>query len=98
MESFSLNTSGVYSALWQMKESGYFKYTKGFIFGRPAICKCDYNISYPETLKDVLGELNVPIIYDADIGHVPPQISIINGSITEIISKNGKGVLTCEKI
>lgn len=81
-----------------MKERGYFKYTKGFIFGRPAMYECDYNISYSDTLKDILGDLNVPIVYNADIGHVPPQMSIINGSITEIISKDGKGVITCKKI
>lgn len=98
LESFSMNTSEVYGALWEMKESGYFKYTSGFIFGRPAICENEYNITYEETLKDILGQLHVPIIYNADIGHVPPQLSIINGAITDIISKDGKGVLVCKKI
>ena len=98
LESFALNTADVYSALWEMKESGYFKYTKGFIFGKPAICENEYNISYEETLKDALGDLHVPIIYNADIGHVPPQLAIINGSIAEIISKYGKGIITCKKI
>lgn len=61
LESFSMNTSEVYGALWEMKESGYFKYTSGFIFGRPAICENEYNITYEETLKDILGQLHVPI-------------------------------------
>ena len=95
---FALNTADVYSALWEMKESGYFKYTSGFIFGKPAICENEYNISYEETLKDALGDLHVPVIYNADIGHVPPQLAIINGSIAEIISKDGKGIITCKKI
>ena len=98
LESFALNTADVYSALWVMKESGYFKYTSGFIFGKPAICENEYNISYEETLKDALGDLHVPVIYNADIGHVPPQLAIINGSIAEIISKDGKGIITCKKI
>lgn len=98
LESFALSTSEVYSSLWEMKESGYFKYTKGFIFGKPAMYKCDYNISYEETLKDILKSLKVPVIYNADIGHVPPQISIINGSIVDIISENGKGSIICKKI
>ena len=98
LESFALNTADVYSALWEMKESGYFKYTSGFIFGKPAICENEYNISYEETLKDALGDLHVPVIYNADIGHVPPQLAIINGSIAEIISKDGKGIITCKKI
>ena len=80
------------------QKSGYFKYTSGFIFGKPAICENEYNISYEETLKDALGDLHVPVIYNADIGHVPPQLAIINGSIAEIISKDGKGIITCKKI
>lgn len=98
LESFALNTAGIYSALWQMKESGYFRYTKGFIFGRPAICEETYNISYEETLKDILEDLHVPVIYNADIGHVPPQLVILNGSVVEIISRTGGGSIVCKKI
>ena len=53
----------------------------------------DYDISFNEAVKDALGELNIPIIYDADIGHVSPQLAIVNGAILEITSKNGKGTV-----
>ena len=41
----------------------------------------------------VLGDLNVPIIFDSDIGHKGPQFSVIMGAKAKVTSKNGKGVL-----
>ena len=44
-------------------------------------------IEYYKVVKSVLGKLNVPIIYDADIGHVSPQMAIVNGAILKITSR-----------
>ena len=35
----------------------------------------------------------LPIIFNADIGHIPPKMTIINGSIAHITCKNGKGAI-----
>ena len=45
-----------------------------------------------------LSSLNVPIIINADIGHISPRMTIINGSIANIISKNGKGKIKFQLI
>lgn len=94
LESFDLNSERLYLGLWQMKETGWFDTAKGFIFGRPALYESSYDICYNETLLSALGELNVPIIFDADFGHKPPQMTIINGAIGEVISEQGAGSLT----
>lgn len=86
-----LSSEGVLRALWQMKEAGWFNRVKGFIFGRTMTRKSNCDISFEESILDVIGELNVPIIFDADIGHVPPQMTLINGAIAKITSKDGKG-------
>jgi len=44
-------------------------------------------------LKQGLGSLNVPVIYDADIGHTPPQMQIINGSIGKVEFADGKATI-----
>ncbi len=93
LESYEMGTADLFRFLWQMKYSGYFKYCNGIIFGRPLYIRNDYNIEYNETVKDVLGDLNIPIICDADIGHVSPQIATVNGAILKITSQNGKGVV-----
>lgn len=39
-------------------------------------------------------ELQVPIIYDIDCGHVPPQMTFINGAYAKIEVADGKGLVT----
>ena len=91
LETFSSDASSFMGCLNQLKEAGYFKYCKGIVFGRPLFYNSEFiNISYEKAIKMVLGKLNVPIIYDADIGHVKPMITLINGSITTFKYKKGK--------
>lgn len=83
--------------LWKMNELDYFKYTKGIIFGRFGVenTNCEYDIK--ACLNDsVLSKLNIPIIYDADISHKSPCLTIINGSISIIDIKDGKGSISFE--
>lgn len=78
--------------LWKLNELGYFKYTKGIIFGRNGaeISCLDYTME--EALKDsVIYELKIPIIYDADVSHKGPCFTIINGAIASIKCENEKG-------
>ena len=93
LEVFEASTPSLFCNLWQMKNAGYFNNCNGIIFGRPLMIRYDYDISYEETIKDALGDLNIPIIIDTDIGHVPPQIPIVTGSFIEINSSQGKGFI-----
>lgn len=77
--------------LWKMNELNYFKYAKGVIFGRFGVDESRYNYDVKSCLEDsILKELNVPVIFDADISHKAPCLTIVNGSITEINIKDGK--------
>ena len=91
LEVFEMSTPTLYLTLWQMKKAGYFNNCKGIIFGRSLFLRNDYDINFEETLKEILGNLKIPIIYDADIGHVAPQLAVVNGAILEIESSKGKG-------
>ena len=93
LECFEMGTADLLRVLWQMKNAGYFENCNGIIFGRPLFIRNDYDITFNETVKDVLGNLNIPIICDADIGHVSPQLATVNGAILEITSENGKGTV-----
>jgi len=80
--------------LWKMRELGYFKYTKGIIFGRFGTEKTYYGYDVKNCLEDsVLKELKIPVIYDADISHKSPCLTIINGAIVNINVENGKGTV-----
>jgi muramoyltetrapeptide carboxypeptidase len=91
LESFDLGSEALTRGLWQLKEAGWFEHAAGFIFGRPAMYEEGYDISYSEAVLSVLGELKVPIVTDADIGHKPPQLAMMMGAVAEVRSKGGKG-------
>lgn len=89
-----LSSEALTRVLWKMKDNGWFKHTKGIIFGRSGVETSYYDISFEDAILHVLGGLGVPIIIGADIGHVPPRIAIINGAVAEIISEEGRGKVT----
>ena len=92
---FSLTAEDFYLLLIQMKEAGWLDYLKGVIVGRVKYPNSFVEMTYQEALKKVL---DVPVIFNADIGHVAPKMTIINGSIATITSSNGKGTITQELI
>lgn len=91
MEACDLNLFALKRALWQLKLAGWFKYTKGFIFGRHLNADPVIDLDQYQTTKDILGDLNVPIIMNADFGHLAPTFTLISGSYVEIVSKDGLG-------
>ena len=91
LECFEMNSPELTRILWQMRNAGYFNNINGIIFGRSLVFRKDYDTNFKEAVKQAIGDLNIPIIYDADIGHVAPQLAIINGEIMKITSEEGKG-------
>ncbi|WP_268990297.1 S66 peptidase family protein [Biostraticola tofi] len=53
----------------------------------------------PEQLNDLdalqgsLSCLSVPVIYDVDIDHVPPQFSLVNGARASVVVYQSRGKL-----
>lgn len=91
LESFALSSERLTCGLWHLKEAGWFRYATGFVFGRPTFFSSDYDISYQEAVEAVLGDLGLPIVYEADIGHKAPRMTMINGAKAEVTVENGKG-------
>ncbi len=91
-----LSNDDLIRVLWKFKVCGWFLHTKAILFGRSARDFSYYQISFEETLKDALGSLNIPILYDMDFGHIAPRMTIINGGYAEIDYEDGKGSITFE--
>lgn len=94
LENYSLTSEDLTRVLWKLNDKGYFKYTKGIIFGRSLNYQSFYNLSFEETIKSSLKDLKVPIITEADFGHLSPRMTIINGAIAEIKAKNDQGEIS----
>lgn len=87
-------------AMWKLNEFGYFENTKAIVFGRNGNDKESYlGYTFETALKDsVVAKKDIPIIYDADVSHKGPCMTIINGAIATIESNNGKGKISFELI
>lgn len=86
---FSLTAEQVYLTLWHMKEAGWFNTARGFIFGRVCFEKSFVGMTYEEAVLKALDD--APIIMEADVGHVWPRMTFINGAIANVKCKDGKG-------
>jgi len=93
LENCELTTADLRRSLVQMKLAGWFQESTGIMFGRsPANHPVD-NYTVEDVYKELSDELQIPIIYDVDCGHVPPQITFINGAFAEVEVKDGKGTV-----
>ena len=94
LESCEMASPDIYRTLWQMCQCGWFKHCNGIIIGRPDGYADKRDFTLTDALKQGLGNLNVPVLYDADIGHIPPQIQIINGAVGRVDYIDGKATVT----
>jgi muramoyltetrapeptide carboxypeptidase LdcA involved in peptidoglycan recycling len=96
LESCEMNAADIYRTFWQMRECGWFEYCNGMIIGRAAGYNDKEDFTLFDAFNQAFGDMNVPIIYDADIGHVPPQMQIINGAVGHVAYAAGKATILQE--
>lgn len=98
LESCDLNVFSIRRAMWQMEKAGWFQYVKGFLIGRPANGAAIANLDCYEAILGVASKKKVPVIMDMDIGHRPPMLPIMVGSIAKVhISGNDLNIEFIQK-
>lgn len=94
LDNCELNPCEFYRRLWYMDQMGYFKNIKGVLIGRSFMQQNEQEyFSFKEAVHRALDKFNVQIVFNVDIGHIPPQMYIVNGSYAIFEYKNGKGKL-----
>ncbi|MBT2680478.1 LD-carboxypeptidase [Bacillus sp. ISL-35] len=93
LENCELSTTDLRRSLIQMKLAGWFDHCSGIMFGRSPANTPVNEYTAEDVYKEISEELQIPIIYDIDCGHVPPQITFINGAYAEIETKDGTGTV-----
>ena len=73
-----------------MKAAGWFEGVKGFVFGRVLFPSTDVYMTYEDAIVGALGK-EMPIVMEADVGHVNPRMTFVNGCMAHIKSNDGKG-------
>lgn len=90
LEACDLNVFAIRRAMWQMENAGWFKYVKGFLMGRPLNGESMMNLDHLEAVLGIAGKYGVPVIMDADLGHLSPTMPLITGSMARIQGKDGR--------
>lgn len=92
-ENVEMAPPGLVRALLALKRHGWFDGLAGLLIGRSAgpMPTTETSLSYPEALRAVLGDLPIPVLFDVDIGHQPPQFTLINGAMAHVIFNSGGG-------
>lgn len=81
LESCDLNSLSFRRGLFELKEAGWFKYVKMFLIGRPYhYDEVFMGHDFKKATKDILKSLNVPILFDIDLSHLPPSLPFKNGA------------------
>ena len=93
LENCELTTVDLRRSLVQMKLAGWFEGSSGIMFGRSPANQSIDNYTIEDVYKDLSEELQIPIIYDIDCGHVPPQMTFINGAYAEVEVIDSKGTV-----
>ena len=85
LEACDLNPQSIRRSLLQLKYAGWFDNAKGFLIGRSAnaFLMEEFGINRINAI-DVLKDLNVPILIDVDLGHIPPSMPLVCGSIGQV--------------
>lgn len=92
---FMTSAPDLYRLMLQMKYCGYFKYTKAIIFGRIMFKEGSSDSEFIEKITKCFAECDsgdgyvIPIIWNADIGHVKPSFTLINGAIANLRCQGG---------
>jgi muramoyltetrapeptide carboxypeptidase LdcA involved in peptidoglycan recycling len=88
---FSMQPEDLYRTLIQFKMAGWFRYTKAIIIGKVRFPSSFLNLSYEDMIKKALP--NMKVIYNFDVGHVKPSMTMINGFKVRVISNDNEGSL-----
>jgi len=84
LEACDLNVFAIRRAMWQLEETGWFQHVRGFLIGRPLNGGAMMGLDACDAVLEVAGRKGVPVIMDVDLGHLPPMMPLIVGSLADI--------------
>lgn len=90
---FAMTAENLYLTLLQMKYCGYFQGATGILFGRVMFSGGSTDDEYIELISRCF---DIPIVWNCDIGHVKPCMTLINGALGHVHVKDGSGTIQME--
>ena len=95
LEACDLTPVGIRRVLIQLRDAGWFENAKGFMIGRSANAfnNTDFGLDRI-SCYDILKDMNVPVLIDVDLGHLPPSMPLVCGAYGKV--SNDKNNLKVE--
>ncbi|MCG7547378.1 S66 peptidase family protein [Pseudoalteromonas sp. Of7M-16] len=94
-ENGELTPTQYFRAFQSLKLKGAFDNASGILIGRNAaqVARGD---GYDDliALQQSLGELEIPVLYDVDVSHQSPNLTMVNGALANVKLKNGLGEIS----
>lgn len=105
-DNFALSAEMLYRTFLQMKYAGWFRCTKVVLLGRTLFEKSESGMTYDEAVERAFGgagqeklpgQPQIPVIWEMDIGHTIPHMTMINGAILRLDYEGGRGTLAFQE-
>lgn len=92
LEACDLNVFGVRRAMWQMEQAGWFEHAKGFLIGRPLCCYGQEMMGLDQytAILPTAKRHGIPVIMDMDLGHLPPMMPLVSGSMARAEAQDNR--------
>lgn len=66
-----------------LRLAGWFDYATAILIGRTNAGN-NPKMTQEQAVLDALGRLDLPIVFDVEIGHVPPHLPLVNGAMATV--------------
>ncbi len=66
-----------------LRLAGWFDHARAILIGRTN-AEDHLDMTQREAVLDALGPLNLPVVFDLEIGHVPPHLPLVNGALATV--------------
>lgn len=95
LENAELSPTAIIRALQALKYRGVLQQVNGLVFGRDGTNgQHGKAISYLDAIAQALQDTDLPVMINADIGHLAPNLALINGAVAEVGIRDGRGWVT----
>ena len=93
LETAETDAAGTARMLHSLRLAGWFDRAQGVLVGRTG-APAHGELSQLDAVRDALGDLAVPVLHGVDVGHVPPQLALVNGAHAVVeLDADGPGSL-----
>ncbi|MHA6261228.1 S66 family peptidase [Sporosarcina sp. CAU 1771] len=96
LENCELSATDFHRTMLQLFYAGWLDHASGIIFGRSPAGQSVEGFTTVDSMERIQELTGLPIAFNADIGHVPPQFTLVNGAYGRVTVLEGKGKIVME--